>query len=512
MRIARALISVSDKTGIVEFARGLQDLGIEIISTGGTAKFLKKNGIKVKDISDFTGFPEILDGRVKTLHPKVHGGILAIREKGEHIRELRKHDIEPIDLVIVNLYPFEKTIQSGGTIEEAIENIDIGGPAMLRSAAKNYRNVVVIVNPNEYNEVLKELREKDGELSDKTRERLAVEAFAHTARYDTIISNYLRGMFRGEEFPETLSLTYKKIQNLRYGANPHQKAAFYGEDIKEPSIANARKLWGKELSYNNILDLGSSLEVVKEFENPTCVIVKHTNPIGVATAEMIFDAYKLAHQTDPISEFGGIVALNREVDADTAREMSRVFLDAIIAPKFSREALDILKKKKNIRLLEIELEPSRSDGKEIRSVVGGLLVQERDIKKLDLRDLKIVTKRAPTDEEIKSLLFAFKVVKYCKSNALVFTKGERTIAVSFGQPSRVDAARVAVNKSGEKVKGAVVASDGFLPFRDVIDVVAGAGVTAIIQPGGSIRDQEVIDAANEYGIAMVFSGMRVFKH
>ena len=512
MRIARALISVSDKTGIVEFARGLQDLSIEIISTGGTAKFLKKNGAKVTDISDFTGFPEILDGRVKTLHPKVHGGILAIREKEEHVRELKKHDIKPIDLVIVNLYPFEKTIQSGGTIEEAIENIDIGGPAMLRSAAKNYRNVVVIVNPNEYNEVLKELREKDGELSDKTRERLAVEAFAHTARYDTIISNYLRGMFHGEEFPDSLSLTYKKIQNLRYGANPHQKAAFYGEDIKEPSITNARKLGGKELSYNNLLDLEASLEVVKEFENPTCVIVKHTSPIGVATAERIFDAYKLAHQTDPISEFGGIVALNREVDADTAREMSKVFLDAIIAPKFSREALDILKKKKNIRLLEIELEPSRSDGKEIRSVVGGLLVQERDIKKLDLRDLKIVTKRAPTDEEMKSLLFAFKVARYCKSNALVFAKDERTVAIGFGQPSRIDAARITVNKGGENLKGAVVASDGFLPFRDVVDVIASAGVTAMIQPGGSIRDQEVIDAANEYGIAMVFSGMRVFKH
>ncbi|MBA7594862.1 Bifunctional purine biosynthesis protein PurH [subsurface metagenome] len=512
MRIARALISVSDKTGILAFARELQDLGIEIISTGGTANFLKKNGAKVKDISDFTGFPEILDGRVKTLHPKVHGGILAIREKEEHIRELRKHDIEPIDLVIVNLYPFEKTIRSGGTIEEAIENIDIGGPAMLRSAAKNYRNVVVIVNPNEYNEVLKELREKDGTLSDKTRERLAMEAFAHTARYDTIISNYLRRMFRGEEFPEALSLTYKKIQNLRYGENPHQKAAFYGDDIKEPSIANARKLWGKELSYNNILDLEASLEVVKEFENPTCVIVKHTNPIGVATAERIFDAYKLAHQTDQISEYGGIIALNREVDAETAQGMSSVFLEAIITPKFSREALDILKKKKNIRLLELEMEPSKRDEKGIISVVGGLLVQERDVRELDVRDLKIMTKRAPTDEEMRSLLFAFKVVRYCKSNALVFAKGERTVAIGFEQPSRVDAARIAVNKSGEKVKGAVVASDGFLPFRDVIDVVAGAGVTAIIQPGGSIRDQEVIGAANEYGIAMVFSGMRVFKH
>ncbi len=512
MKIVRALISVSDKTGIVEFARGLQELGIEIISTGGTAKVLKESGAKVKEISDFTGFPEILEGRVKTLHPKVHGGILAIREKGEHIRELRKHDIEPIDLVIVNLYPFEKTIRSGGTIEEAIENIDIGGPAMLRSAAKNYRNVVVIVNPNEYDEVLKELREKDCELSDKTREKLALKAFAHTARYDTIISNYLRRMFRGEEFPETLSLTYKKIQNLRYGANPHQKAAFYGEDIKEPSIVNARKLWGKELSYNNILDLGASLELVKEFENPTCVIVKHTSPIGVATAERIFDAYKLAYQTDPLSAYGGIVALNREVDAETAREMSSVFLEAIITPKFSREALDISKKKKNIRLLEVELEPSRRDGKEIRSVVGGLLVQDRDVRELDVRNLKIVTKRVPTDEEMKSLLFAFKVARYCKSNALIFTKGERTVAVGFGQPSRVDAARTAVNKGGGNVKGAVVASDGFLPFRDVVDVVADAGVTAIIQPGGSIRDQEIIDAANEYGIAMVFSGMRVFKH
>jgi len=465
----------------------------------------------VKDVSDFTGFPEILDGRVKTLHPKVHGGILAIREKGEHIRELKKHDIEPIDLVVVNLYPFEKTIRSGATIEEAIENIDIGGPAMLRSAAKNYRNVVVIVNPNEYNEVLKELKEKDGTLSDKTRERLAVEAFAHTARYDTIISNYLRRMFHGEEFPEILSLTYKKIQNLRYGENPHQKAAFYGDD-KELSIVNAKKLWGKELSYNNILDLESSLEIVKEFENPTCVIVKHTNPIGVATSKRIFEAYKLAHQTDTISAYGGIVALNREVDAETAREMSSVFLEAIIAPKFSQEAFDILSKKKNIRLLEVEMKPSKRDGNEIRSVVGGLLVQERDVQKLDVHDIKIVTKRAPTDEEMKSLLFAFKVARYCKSNALVFTKGERTVAFGFGQPSRIDAAHIAVNKGGENVKGAVVASDGFLPFRDVVDAIAGAGVTAMIQPGGSIRDQEVIDAADEYGIAMVLSGIRVFKH
>jgi phosphoribosylaminoimidazolecarboxamide formyltransferase/IMP cyclohydrolase len=512
MRITRALISVSDKTGVVELAKGLQELGIKIISTGGTAKILRERGVKVADVSEITGFPEMMNGRVKTLHPKIHGAILALREKKEHMEELKKHSIEPIDLVVVNLYPFEETIHTSNDLEKAIESIDIGGPSMLRSAAKNYRSIGVVVDPKKYDDILKELKENDCALSPETREKLAVEAFAHTARYDTMISNYLRSKFGIEGFPELLTMSYKKIQDLRYGENPHQKAAFYGDDIKESSVVNARKLWGKELSYNNILDLEASLETVKEFENPACVIIKHNNPIGAAISKRIFDAYKLAYQTDTVSAFGGIVALNREVDGKTAQEMSNVFLEAIITPKFSREALDILTKKKNIRLLEVEIKPNQSSGEEIRSVGGGLLVQEKDIKELEAGDLKIATKRAPTDEEMKSLLFASKIVKHCKSNALVFVKKERTVSLGFGQPSRVDAARIGVYKGGGNVKGSVVASDGFLPFRDVVDVVADAGTTAIIQPGGSIRDAEVIEAANQHDIAMVFTGVRHFKH
>lgn len=512
MKISRALISVSDKSGIVGFAKGLQALGIEIISTGGTAKTLRGGGVEVTDVSEITGFPEMMDGRVKTLHPKIHGAILALRDKKEHVEELKKHGMEPIDLVVVNLYPFEETIRTNDDLERAIENIDIGGPSMLRSAAKNYRSVGVVVDPKKYDEILKKLKENDRALSLETRKKLAAEAFAHTARYDTMISNYLRGKFGIEGFPELFTVSYRKIQDLRYGENPHQKAAFYGGDTKKSSVVNARKLWGKELSYNNILDLEAALETVNEFENPACVIIKHNNPVGMATAEEVLDAYKLAHQTDPVSAFGGVVALNREVDEGTAREMSGIFLEAIIAPKFSREALEILMKKKNIRLLEVEMKPDQMGGGEIRSVGEGLLVQERDIKKIDVRDIKIVSVRVPTDEEMKSMLFAFKVVKHCKSNALVFAKGGRTVSLGFGQPSRIDAARIGVYKGGEDVRGSVMASDGFLPFRDVVDLVAEAGVTAIIQPGGSIRDAEVIEAANQRGIAMVFTGVRHFKH
>jgi phosphoribosylaminoimidazolecarboxamide formyltransferase/IMP cyclohydrolase len=512
MKVLRALISVSDKGGIVDFARGLQALGIEIISTGGTAKTLREGGVKVVDVSEVTGFPEMMDGRVKTLHPKIHGAILALRGKKEHMEELEKRGIKPIDLVVVNLYPFEETIRASDDLEKAIENIDIGGPSMLRSAAKNYESVGVVVDPKKYGDILRELKENDCTLSLETRKKLAAEAFAHTARYDAMISNYLRRKFGIEGFPELFTVSYRKIQDLRYGENPHQKAAFYGGDGKGTQVANARKLWGKELSYNNILDLEAALETVSEFENPACVIIKHNNPVGVATAERALEAYKLAHQTDPVSAFGGIVALNREVDEETAREMSGIFLEAIIAPRFSPAALDILTKKKNIRLLEVEMELGQRGGEEIRSVGEGLLVQERDVKEIDVRGLKTVSVRAPTDEEMKSMLFAFKVVKHCKSNALVFAKGERTVSLGFGQPSRIDAARIGVYKGGEGVRGSVVASDGFLPFRDVVDLVAEAGVTAIIQPGGSIRDAEVIEASNQRGIAMVFTGVRHFKH
>jgi phosphoribosylaminoimidazolecarboxamide formyltransferase/IMP cyclohydrolase len=511
MRVTRALISVSDKSGVVDFAKGLQALGIEIVSTGGTAKTLREGGVKVIDVSEVTGSPEMMDGRVKTLHPKIHGAILALREKKEHLEELKRHGIKPIDLVIVNLYPFEETVRASDDLERAIENIDIGGPSMLRSAAKNYVSVGVVVDPKKYDDILRELRENNCTLSLETRKKLAAEAFAHTARYDAVISKYLRRKFGIGGFPEILNLTYRKIQDLRYGENPHQKAALYEGELRGSSVVNAKKLWGKELSYNNILDLEAALDVVREFEKPTCAIVKHNNPIGVAVAESISSAYKLAHQTDPVSAFGGIVGLNREVDGETAREMSGVFLEAVIAPKFSQGALDTLTQKKNIRLLEVEIGPEMG-GEEIRSVAGGLLVQEKDVRELDPRDLKIVTKRAPTEEEMRSMLFAFKIVKYCRSNALVFAKDERTVSLGFGQPSRVDAARIGVQKGGENVRGSVVASDGFLPFRDVVDVVAEAGVTAIIQPGGSIRDAEVIEAADQHGIAMVFTGVRHFKH
>lgn len=482
MRITRALISVSNKAGVVELAKGLQELGIEIISTGGTTKVLKENGVKVKDISEITGFPEMLDGRVKTFHPKVHGGILALRDKEEHIQELIKHNIAPIDLVVVNLYPFEETIRSSDAIEDAIENIDIGGPAMLRSAAKNYRYVAVVANPKEYSDILEELRENDCALSDETRERLAVDAFAHTARYDTIISNFLRSKLGIEGFPELLTTSYKKIQDLRYGENPHQKAAFYGDDIKESSVVNARKLWGKELSYNNILDLEASLETAKEFENPACVIIKHNNPVGVATSERILDAYKLAHQTDPVSAFGGVVALNREVDGDTAQEMSSVFLEAIIAPKFSQEASDALTKKRNIRLLEVEMKPDQRGGEEIRSVGGGLLVQERDVKELEIRDLKVVTERAPTDEEMKSMLFAFKIVKHCKSNALVFAKGGERSHLGLGSPAGLTPRASGSTRAEKMSKGLLWRAMGFCRSG-----MSSMSSQTPVQPQSSIR-------------------------
>lgn len=514
MLVKRALLSVYDKTGIVEFAKELQNLGVEIISTGGTAKILREAGVKIKEISEVTKFPELLEGRVKTLHPKIQAGILAVRAKKEHLRALEKEGIETIDLIAVNLYPFEKTIFKEHTLEEAIENIDIGGVTLLRAGAKNYQDVAVVVNPKDYPDIIKELKENNLSITETTLKRLALEAFSVTAHYDSIISDYLSKIFGANKFPYYLNLSFEKAQSLRYGENPHQEAAFYKTvSLKEPCIANAKKLWGKELSYNNILDADAALELIKEFSLPACAIIKHTNPTGVAISSKLANAFKLAYETDKISPFGGIVVFNREVDKETAKELSKLFLEVVIADRFSKESLELLKKKKDLRILEAPLSGFyERKGLTVRSVVGGLLVQDRDVKEPESEQFRVVTKKVPTNEELENLKFAFKVVRHCKSNALVFAKELRTVAIGLGQTSRVDCAWIAAKKGGERIKNAVLASDAFFPFRDAIDVVAQAGVTAIIQPGGSIRDKEVIAACNEYNIAMVFSGMRAFRH
>ncbi len=518
-KIKRAIVSVSDKSGVVSFAKGLSQMGVEILSTGGTAKTLRENGIRVMDISEYTGFPEMLDGRVKTLHPKVHGGLLGQRSKPEHVRKMNEHGILPIDLVAVNLYPFEATVaKEGCSLEEAIENIDIGGPTMIRSAAKNYPDVTVVVDPGDYDVVLSELKEK-GEISLETNFRLAKKVFQHTARYDGAISNYLGQIEKGKkiyEFPETFSFQVKKAQELRYGENPHQRAAFYREPLlTEPSVSNAIQLQGKELSFNNILDLDSAYETVKEFEEIATVIIKHNNPCGVAiSAKNLVDAYRKARECDPVSAFGGVVGFNRVVDRETAKEMAEIFLEAIIAPGYSPEALEILKAKKDLRILQTP--PLTSfviqRGFDLRKVVGGLLVQDRDLGKVPMDQWKVVTKRKPTEEEKRAMAFGWKVAKHIKSNAIVLVREDRTIGIGAGQMSRVDSTRLAVMKAQSSTKGTVLASDAMFPFRDGVDAGTEAGATAIIQPGGSIRDDEVIAAANEYHIAMVFTGMRHFRH
>lgn len=513
MKVKRALLSVSDKTGLVEFARGLSNLGVEIVSTGGTAKTLREAGVPVVYISDVTGFPEILGGRVKTLHPNVHGGILALRNE-DHLNQLQEHQITPIDLVVVNLYPFRQTIAKPGvTLADAIENIDIGGPTMVRAAAKNHAYVGIVVNPQRYGQVLAAL-EKDGDLGADLRLELAREAFAHTASYDTAIANYLKGVLGTEDFQPEFSLSLVKAQNLRYGENPHQKAAFYRDPaVTGPCIANAEQIHGKELSYNNILDANSALELVREFSDPCAVIIKHNNPCGTAMANSLVIAYKKAFETDPVSAFGGIVACNRTVDADTANEMSQIFLEAVVAPDFTTEALDILRKKANLRLLKTgDLTGQTNDVLEVRKVNGGLLVQETDRVVANLGEIKVVTERQPSDEELKEMLFAMAVVKHVKSNAIVLSKDGQVIGVGAGQMNRVGSARIAYEQAADKAKGAVLASDAFFPFRDTVDEAAKAGVTAIIQPGGSIRDEESIQACNEHGITMVFTGLRHFKH
>ncbi len=513
MALQRALISVSNKAGVIEFSRGLAELGVEIVSTGGTAKALREAGVPVTYISDVTGFPEILDGRVKTLHPTVHGGILALRNP-DHLGQLAKHNITPIDLVAVNLYPFRETIAKPGvTLAEAIENIDIGGPTMVRSAAKNYENVLVIVNPERYHEVLEALRK--GEAGRELRMALAREAFAHTASYDAAITAYLSGIGEGaEQFPPTMDLSLKRVQVLRYGENPHQQAAFYRDPaVTGPCVGNAVQLAGKELSYNNILDINSAFELVREFIEPAAVIVKHNNPCGCAVAAQLTDAYLKALEGDPVSAFGGIIALNRVVDAPTAQEMAKLFVEAIIAPGYEDEALEILKKKANLRLLSTgDLTIQTNDRLDMRKVNGGLLAQEFDREVLKLPELKVVTKRTPTQNEMDELIFAMTLVKHVKSNAIVLTKERQLIGVGAGQMNRVGSAKIAINQAGEKAAGAVLGSDAFFPFNDTVLEAARAGITAIIQPGGSIRDEESIKACDEAGMAMVFTGMRHFKH
>jgi len=516
-KIRRALISVSDKKGLEELVKVLNEFKVEMLSTGGTAKLIAELGIPVKSVSDHTGFPEMLDGRVKTLHPKIHGGLLAIRDKKDHMEQIKKHDIGLIDMVVVNLYPFEKTIaKSDVKLEEAIENIDIGGPSMLRSAAKNSKDVVVVCNPDRYKDVIEELKKNDGAISDELHFKLGVEVFEKTSKYDAAIYNYLKlqAESREREFPDTLELKFEKVQELRYGENPHQKASFYKDkNINVVGISNARQLHGKELSFNNIIDLDAALEIVKEFKEPAASVIKHTNPCGAASNKTLADAYNDALDCDKISAFGSIVGLNREVDFKTAEAIINAgFTECIIAPSYEKKALDILTDKKNLRLIETgELKGIEKDY-DLKKVVGGLLMQDRDIFHIEEKNLKIVTKKKPSKEEINSLLFGWKIVKHVRSNAIVLSHGTKTVGVGAGQMSRVDSMVIAIMKSRGLSKGATCASDAFFPKEDAIEEAKKAGITSIIQPGGSIRDEHVIKACDDAGISMVLTGVRHFKH
>ncbi|MBE0518784.1 MAG: bifunctional phosphoribosylaminoimidazolecarboxamide formyltransferase/IMP cyclohydrolase [Thermoplasmata archaeon] len=515
-KVRRALISVSDKTGLVEFARGLSEMGVAILSTGGTASTLEKNGIPVVGVSDVTKFPEMLDGRVKTLHPAIHGGLLAMREKQEHMEAIKKHGIEPIDMVVVNLYPFEATVAKPDVkIEDAIENIDIGGPSMIRSAAKNNSSVTVVVNPAQYEKILAEMKENDGKVSDETRKSCALEAFRATARYDSAIASYLGKKFNNEILPKNLTLSFEKLSDLRYGENPHQKAAFYKDlfDQTPLSVAAAEKMHGKEISYCNVLDLDAALAIVSDFEKPTAAVIKHTNPSGVASADTIAEAFRIAYNADSLSAFGCVVGLNRQVDLETAKEISSHFVEAVIAPGYDPDAEKLLEEKKSIRLLRTNMPIKREEGRKFMAKVkGGLLVQTDAYTEIDKSKLKVVTKRSPTQEEMDAMIFGVKVCRHIKSNTILLVKGERTVGVGAGQMSRVDSATIAGMKAGPEAKGSVLISDAFFPFRDGIDAAAKVGASVIIQPGGSVRDDEAIAAANEYGMAMVFSGLRLFKH
>ncbi|WP_023604479.1 bifunctional phosphoribosylaminoimidazolecarboxamide formyltransferase/IMP cyclohydrolase [Aliivibrio logei] len=524
--IRRALISVSDKTGIVEFAQALTERGVDILSTGGTARLLAEKNIPVTEVSDYTGFPEMMDGRVKTLHPKVHGGVLGRRGQDDGIME--QHGINPIDIVVVNLYPFAETVaKEGCTLADAVENIDIGGPTMVRSAAKNHKDVTIVVNAHDYDRVIAEMDANDKSLTQATRFDLAIAAFEHTASYDGMIANYFGTMVPsyGEnkegdnesKFPRTFNQQFEKKQDMRYGENSHQAAAFYVEaNPEEASVSTARQIQGKALSYNNIADTDAALECVKEFDEPACVIVKHANPCGVALGKDVLEAYNRAYQTDPTSAFGGIIAFNRELDAATATAITeRQFVEVIIAPSVSVEAIEIIAAKKNLRLLECGEWSTKTTAFDIKRVNGGLLVQDRDQGMVSEDELKVVSKRQPTTEELKDALFCWKVAKYVKSNAIVYSKGDMTIGVGAGQMSRVYSAKIAGIKAADEglvVEGCAMASDAFFPFRDGIDAAAEAGIKCVIQPGGSMRDDEVIAAADEHGMAMIFTGMRHFRH
>ncbi len=531
VKIKRALLSVSDKAGIVDFAQGLSSFGVELISTGGTAKALREAGLKVKDISEVTGFPEMLDGRVKTLHPVIHGGLLHLRDNPSHVATVEKHGIAPIDMVVVNLYPFEKTVSRPGcSFEEAIETIDIGGPSMIRSGAKNFRSVAVVVEPARYGAVLDEMKSTGGQVGDATLESLVVEAFAHTAAFDRSIHAYLQHQLQGgRDFPERLNLGFVKAQDLRYGENPHQQGAFYRQvgPQDEPCVATGRQLHGKELSYNNIADLDAALETVKEFDETAVAIIKHANPCGVALAPRggaINQAYRTAFEADPVSAFGGIVAANRPVNLAMAKLIGDTFLECVAAPSFEADALEALKAKKNLRLLEVPglgsgpagaapgVPGMGREGLSMKKVVGGLLVQDRDLKRASRADCKVVSRRQPSEDEWRDLLFAWRVVAHVKSNAIVFAKDGRTLGVGPGQTNRVGSVRIAAEMAGDRAAGAALASDAFFPFRDSLDEAAKAGIKAVIQPGGSLRDAESIAAADEHGMAMVFTGMRHFLH
>ncbi len=514
-KVKRALISVSDKTGIVDFAKELSAMKIEILSTGGTAKALKDAGVNVIEVSDYTGFPEMLDGRLKTLHPKIHGGLLARRDLQKDMTDIKQHNIQPIDMVVVNLYPFEQTVSKKDVaLDEAIENIDIGGPTMLRAASKNFKDVAVIVDPADYKKVLDELKTHDGEATCDTKFYLAQKVFSHTARYDTLISNYLSRYTESKTaLPRYFTQSFMKVTDLRYGENPHQKAAIYKEPLyKGLSLVDAKILQGKEMSYNNYLDSSSAIDLVREFKEPAAVIIKHNNPCGVAVADKIEDAYVKAYEIDPLSAFGGVIALSRAVNAATAKEILKLFVEIIIAPGFDPDALKLLSGKPNIRLLELDTAQPPS-GFEIRKIQGGLLVQDRDTGMIDdIRALKVVTKRKPTDDEYAALSFAWRVCKHMKSNAIVYTAKDRALGIGVGQTSRVDSAKLGAMKALNSLKGSVVGSDAFFPNRDGIDYIASVGATAVIQPGGSVKDSDVIAAADEHNMAMILTGMRHFKH
>jgi phosphoribosylaminoimidazolecarboxamide formyltransferase/IMP cyclohydrolase len=544
VKIRRALISVSDKTGIVEFARELKRFGVEIISTGGTAKTLRDAGLEARDVSDVTGFPEMMDGRIKTLHPKIHGALLSVRDNPEHQAAMREHDIEPIDMVVINLYPFEETIaHEGVTLEEAIEQIDIGGPAMIRSAAKNHESVTVVVSPDEYSSVLNELRLHNGSISSETRRTLALQAFRRTATYDAIVSVFLQRSIDDDDFQQSLASSHgpgirsfaggiggpqyvsietaseppelaqwvlRKTLDLRYGENPHQVAALYDTKARH-GIATAELLSGKEMSFNNYVDADAAWQLVCDFDDLACAIIKHTNPAGVALGSTAEEAYRKALACDPVSAFGGIVAYNRNVDETVARAVTEIFVEVIIAPDYEAAALEVLRTKKNLRVLRAG-SPKPIEGLEYKQISGGMLVQTRDTHRLKREDLKVVTKRAPSETEIDDLLFAWTVCKHTKSNAIVYARDRQTVGVGAGQMSRVDSVKLGAMRAQIAIEGSVLASDAFFPFRDGVDEAAKHGITAVIQPGGSVRDEEVIAAANEHGLAMVFTGVRHFKH